>query len=142
MPSKLTKDDDSVPMQVLQSQRIKVLEAQKAELQQQVQQLQARVKALEAAGHLPAVEPLMRGRRPTYTVAVLREVWTAYVGGEPLQSIAERLKADAKMMRIFVKGEYWTEAAKAVYAEFGIGQSGASAAASGAAAPVVGPQTV
>lgn len=142
MPSKLTKDDDSVPMQAFQVQRIKVLEAQKAELEQQVQQLRARLKAAEAVGYVPAVEPLTRGRRPTYTVAVLREVWVAHVGGEPLASISERLKADPKMMRIFVKGEYWTEAAKAVYAEFGINQNGAYPANAGGHGNDSSPRTV
>ena len=129
-----TADDPYVPMDVMQPQRIKVLEAtiaqhvkQLAKQAQEIQRLNRALAKMELAhASRQSVDAnrsmwtMTRGRRPKYTKEFLLGVWKAHEAGEPVASIATRLEADASMMKIFLKGDYWTEAAKAVYAELGI----------------------
>lgn len=134
MPKETVADDLYVPMDVMQPQRIKVLEAtiarQSRELAQQAREI-ARLKReltkateAQAARHSVDANRVMwkktLGRRPKYTEEFLLQVWRAHEAGEPVANIAQRLEADLTMMKTFLKGDYWTEAAKAVYSKLGI----------------------
>lgn len=137
MPKKITADDPYVPMDVMQPQRIKVLEAlvasQAKQLAQQTQQiarltreLSKKEKSLAACQAVDANRSMWqqtKGRPARYTKEMLLGVWKAHEAGESVSDIAKRLDADATMMKIFLKGEYWTGAAKAVYAELGVSRS-------------------
>lgn len=127
MPKNLKADDTGVPMQVLQAQRIKVLQAQLADANALVEKLSAENAALRrginpddpAAVAALSGEPKRKGRRPVYTAELLVSIWLACKAGRSVEEVSDIFGADPTMMKLFVKGEYWTAAAQEAYRRVG-----------------------
>lgn len=127
MAKRPTTDDPTVPQEILQAQRIKLLEGELAaallviEKQQRVTQgMKATMSNLQTLSGAKEALKVRRDTRVKYTKDMLIDVFKSWQAGEPMAAVAERLGADLTMMKTFVRGEYWTAAALDAYLELGI----------------------
>ena len=131
MNKKPTIDDASIPMQVMQAQRIKVLQAHLAAANALNAKLTAEVCALKNGLNPADPEALAasqsKGRRRTYTKELLMTIWMSHKAGRAIEEVAKIFKADLAVMKVFVKGDYWTAAAQDAYRELGVSKSPKSA---------------
>ena len=127
MPNTTDNDDTGAPMHVMQAQRIKVLQALLAQAQALVEKLTAENVALrrginpdDPAAMAALTGPTKRkGRRPVYTAELLVSIWRTCKAGRSVEEVSEIFGADPTMMKVFMKGEYWTAAAQEAYRQVG-----------------------
>lgn len=128
MDTKANGDDPAVPMRVMQAQRIKVLQAQLAEANATIEKLTAENAALRrgvnpddpASMATLTTSSKAKGRRRVYTTELLVSIWLAWKAGRPIEEVADIFGADLTMMKLFVKGDYWTAAAQEAYRQLGV----------------------